>query len=147
MNPFLTVWLHPKQTARDVIDNKSLGIVFLLLAVGSFAALGSGFVGTELNDTFSVGILVLISLFVGPLFGIIMAFIYAGVLYLFGKLFGGTGSYWDVFKAGSLTYIPSLVTGILYYIWMFVSPDSYFGVYETSAFTFIVPLSLSLIHI
>ena len=140
MNPFLTVWLHPKQTARYVIDNKSLGFVFLLVAVGSFAAFGSGFVGTEFNNTLPVAILVLISLFIGPLFGIILTFIYAGVLYLFGKVFGGTGSYWDVFKAGSLTYIPSIVTGIIYYIWMFVSPDSYFGVYETSAFTFIAPI-------
>ena len=140
MNPFLTVWLHPKQTARDVIDNKPLGFVFLLIAIGSFAAFGSGFFNTGINDTLSVAVLVLLSLFIGPLFGIILTFIYAGVLYLFGKVFGGTGSYWDVFKAGSLTYIPSLATGILYYIWMFLSPDTYFGVYETSAFSFIVPI-------
>ncbi|MGM9949982.1 MAG: Yip1 family protein [Lysinibacillus sp.] len=140
MNPFLTVWLHPKQTARHVIDNKSLGFVFLLIAVGSFAAFGSGYVNTDFNNTFSVAILVLIALFIGPLLGITLTFIYAGVLYLFGKVFGGTGSYWDVFKACSLTYIPSLATGILYYIWMFLSPGSYFSVYETSAFSFIVPI-------
>ncbi len=140
MNPFLTVWLHPKQTARDMIDNKPLWFVFLLIAIGSFAAFGSGYINSEFNDTMSIAILVFISLFIGPIFGIIMMFIYGGVLYLCGKLLRGTGSFWDVFKAGSLSYIPSLVTGFFYYLWMFLSPESYFSVYETSAFSFIVPL-------
>lgn len=140
LNPFLTVWLHPKQTARDMIDNKPLSFVFLLIAFGSFLALGSGYANTEINNTISVAILVLISLIIGPIIGIIMTFIYSGILYLFGKLLRGTGSFWDVFKAGSLTYIPSLVPGILYYIWMFFAPDSYFSMYETSAFSFILPV-------
>lgn len=140
LNPFLTVWMHPKQTARDMIDNKPLGFIFLLIAIGSFAAFGGGYVNSELDESMSVSILVLLSLFLGPLVGILMMFIYSGILLLFGRMLQGTGSFWDVFKAGSLTYIPSIVTGLLYYIWMIFSPDSYFSVYETSAFSVIVPL-------
>ncbi len=140
LNPFLTVWMHPKQTARDMIDNKPLGFIFLLIAIGSFAAFGGGYVNSELDESLSVSILVLLSLFLGPLVGILIMFIYSGILLLFGRMLQGTGSFWDVFKAGSLTYIPSIVTGLLYYIWMIFSPDSYFSVYETSAFSVIVPL-------
>lgn len=140
MNPFLTVWLQPRQTARDMIDNKPLWFIFLLIAIGSFSAFGGGYVGSELDTTLPVAVLIAISLFFGPIVGIIMMFFYSGVLFLFGKLLGGTGSFWDVFKAGALTYVPSLVIGIFYYIWMFFAPDSYFNAFETSAFTFVVPL-------
>ena len=140
LNPFLTVWMHPKQTARDMIDNKPLGFIFVLIAIGSFAAFGSGYVNSELDDTLSVPILVILSLFLGPLVGIIIMFIYSGILFLVGKLLRGTGSFWDIFKAGALTYIPSMVTGFFYYIWMVFSPASYFSMYETSAFSIIVPL-------
>lgn len=140
MNPFLTVWLQPRQTARDMIDNKPLWFIFLLIVIGSFGAFGGGYVGSELDTTLSVAVLIAISLFLGPITGIIMMFIYSGIIFLFGKLLGGTGSFWDVFKAGSLTYVPSLVIGIFYYIWMFFAPESYFNAFETSAFSIIVPL-------
>ena len=75
MNPFLTVWLQPRQTARDMIDNKPLWFIFLLIVIGSFGAFGGGYVGSELDTTLSVAVLIAISLFLGPITGIIMMFI------------------------------------------------------------------------
>ena len=125
MNPFLSVWLHPKQTARYVIEHKSIMYVFMLILLGYIGSAFSAFMDSELYPDFSYVWIFLIAIILGPIFGIIMMFITSGIIFLVSKLLKGTGSFWDVFKAASLSCIPSIFAGPFYILWMFVSPESF----------------------
>ncbi|MGE7674886.1 hypothetical protein ACQKMV_15110 [Lysinibacillus sp. NPDC094403] len=42
VNPFLSIWLHPKKTARYMIEEKSIGFAILLMSIG--------YIGVTLSD-------------------------------------------------------------------------------------------------
>ena len=140
MNPFLSVWLHPKQTARYVIEHKTIVYALMLVVIGYIASGFSGFMNSELYPDFSYVWIFLISIILGPILGIIMMFIASGIVFLIGKLLKGTGSFWDVFKASSLSSIPAIFTGPFYILWMFVSPESFFFEDGVSAIAVIVSI-------
>ena len=133
MNPFLSVWLHPRQTARYVIEQKSLFYVIMLIILGLIAGGFSGLVDSQFYPDFSYVWIFLISIILVPIVGTIFMFITTAIIFLVGKLLKGTGSFWDVFKALSLSSIPAIYTGPLYILWMFVSPESFFFKNEMSA--------------
>ena len=143
MNPFLSVWLHPKQTARYVIEHKSIMYVFMLILLGYIASAFSAFIDSALYPDFSYVWIFLIAIILGPIFGIIMMFITSGIIFLVGKLLKGTGSFWDVFKAASLSCIPAIFVGPFYILWMFVSPESFF--FEGGASTIATIVSIIMI--
>lgn len=120
LNPFLSAWFHPKQTARYMIDAKSIGYAILVLSIGY---IGSLLAGVTANDLPIWGI-VLICLILSPIVGTISTAISAGIFLLFGKLFKGTGAFSDLFKALSLNAIPFIVLIPFYIILLIVSPES-----------------------
>ena len=120
MNPFLSVWLHPKQTARYVIEQKSLLYVITITILGYIAAGFSGLRDSALYPNFSYVWIFLISIILVPIIGFIFTLITTGIVFIVGKLLNGTGSFWDVFKAYSLTSIPAIYTGPFYILALFV---------------------------
>ena len=84
MNPFLSVWLHPKQTARYVIEHKTIVYALMLVVIGYIASGFSGFMNSELYPDFSYVWIFLISIILGPILGIIMMFIASGIVFLIG---------------------------------------------------------------
>ena len=126
LNPFLSAWLHPKQTTRYMINEKSIGFAILILSIGYIGSLMSGLIDSELFPDLSPWILALLCIIFAPIVGIIGTAISALVTWLFGKLFKGTGTYSDLFKGLSLTAVPYIVLIPLYIIWLVTSPDSLF---------------------
>lgn len=124
LNPFTSVWLHPKQTAAYMMEHKSMGYAILLFALGFIGALFSGLIDSEIYPGMAVWLISLLAIIVFPIIGIIIAFIHTGILLLFGKLFKGTATYQGMFKSLSLTSIPSVVLIPFYLIWLFTSPES-----------------------
>ncbi len=47
MNPFISVWLHPKQTARYMINEKSIGFAILIMSIGYIGSIMSGLTDSE----------------------------------------------------------------------------------------------------
>ena len=140
MNPFLSVWLHPKKTARYVIEHKTIVYALTLVILGYIASGFSAFIDTALYPDFSYVWIFLITITLGPILGLIMIFITSGIVFLIGKLLKGTGSFWDVFKAYSLSSIPAIFTGPFYILWMYVSPESFFFEDGISAIAVIVSI-------
>ncbi len=124
LNPFLSVWMHPKQTTRYMINEKSIGFAILVLSIGYIGSLMSGLIDSEFLPDFSPWLLVLLCVIFAPIAGMIGTAISALISWLFGKLFKGTGTYSDLFKGLSLTAIPYIVLIPLYIIWLVTSPDS-----------------------
>lgn len=124
LNPFLSVWLHPKQTARYMIDEKTTGYAILILSIGYIGSLLSGLIDREFIPDFSPWILLLLCVIFAPIAGIIGTGFSALLTWLFGKLFKGTGTFSDLFRSLSLTTIPFIVLIPFYIIWLITSPES-----------------------
>lgn len=120
VNPFTAVWLHPKRTARYMIDAKSIGYAIFILSIGYIGSLLSGVMGTGL----SVWGILLLCLVLAPIVGLIGTSISALITLLVGKLFKGAGTFSELFKALSLTAIPFIVLIPFYLIWLFISPET-----------------------
>ncbi|KOP80511.1 hypothetical protein AMS59_03765 [Lysinibacillus sp. FJAT-14745] len=124
VNPFLSIWLHPKQTTRYMIEEKSIGFAILLMSIGYIGVTLSDLIDKISLIQWSPWLIALICVIVSPISGIIGTAFVALIAWLFGKLFKGTGTYSHLFKGLSLTAIPFIVLIPFYLIWLFTSPES-----------------------
>ncbi|MGY3188555.1 Yip1 family protein [Lysinibacillus sp. TE18511] len=123
LNPFLSAWIHPKQTARYMIDEKSIGFAILIMSIGYIGSTLSGLIDPEFSD-FSPWLMALLCVIFAPIAGIIGTCLSTLIFWLFGKIFKGTGTFSDLFKGLSLTAIPYIVLIPLYLIWLITSPET-----------------------
>jgi len=124
VNPFLSTWMHPKQTARYMIDAKSIGYAILIMSIGYIGSLLSGLIDSNFLLDVSPWIIVLFCVILAPIAAIVGTGFSSLILWLFGKLFKGTATYPELFKALSLTAIPFIAVIPFYVIWLFTSPES-----------------------
>lgn len=124
VNPFLSIWLHPKQTTRYMIEEKSIGFAILLMSIGYIGVTLSDLIDRISFIDWSPWLIVLLCVILSPISGIIGTAFAALVTWLFGKLFKGTAKYSQLFKGLSLTAIPFIVLIPFYLIWLFTSPES-----------------------
>lgn len=145
LNPFLSVWLHPKKTARYVIENKGFPFALLMVAVSYIGVFCSSLIDTELYPLLPLWGILLLLLILSPIFGIISNAIYALIVWPMGKLFNGVGTYQDLFKGLSLIAIPYIVLIPFYIIWMFTDPYSLF--YSDMEGSLVLPIITLLITV
>lgn len=124
VNPFLSTWMHPKQTARYMIDAKSIGYAILIMSIGYIGSLLSGLIDSNFLLDVSPWIIVLFCVILAPIAAIVGTAFSSLILWLFGKLFKGTATYSELFKALSLTAVPFIAVIPFYVIWLFTSPES-----------------------
>jgi len=124
VNPFLSTWMHPKQTARYMIDVKSIGYAILIMSIGYIGSLLSGLIDSNFLLDVSPWIIVLFCVILAPIAAILGTAFSSLIVWLFGKLFKGTATYSELFKALSLTAIPFIAVIPFYVIWLFTSPES-----------------------
>ncbi len=126
MNPFISIWSHPKQTARYVIENKTILYSLFIVLIGSMASGLTMFQDAGTYPDVPYFWILLTVLFGAPILNFIVYFISAGISFLIGKLLKGKGSFTEVLQAVSLTYIPQLYLLPFYIIWLLLFTESYF---------------------
>ncbi|MFC5559962.1 Yip1 family protein [Ureibacillus thermophilus] len=142
MNPFITIWRHPKKTTRYIIKEKNYFYIIIFLSLGYIGSTFTGFIdlGSDV-DFLPLWALVLFTVILSPIFGIIgNAFSALGV-WLIGKIFSGKGTYGQMFKAASLSVWPMIMLIPIYLLWMWVDPDSLFY-FSNSDYSFISIIAL-----
>ncbi|MCJ1908916.1 Yip1 family protein [Planococcus ruber] len=133
LNPFLSVWLNTRNTVRYVIEEKSMVYVFLLiLLTGITSTFVSLYQGTD-DIGIPIGILIVGSAIISPIAVAIGIAIMSGIYLLVGKLFKGTGTYIELFKAVATSMIPQIWLLPLFLILMIVSPDLFFAGSESAS--------------
>lgn len=133
LNPFLSVWLNTRNTVRYVIEEKSMVYVFLLiLLAGVTSTFVSMYQGAD-DIMIPFGILIVGSSIISPIAVAIGIAIMSGLYLLVGKLFKGTGTYIELFKAVATSMIPQIWLLPLFIILTIVSPDSFFGSTEPAS--------------
>lgn len=134
VNPYFSVWLHPKRTTRYILQNKSFFFTMIIISVGFIGILLSLLVDSELYPTLPIWGIILLIIVLSPILGLLSNSLFALELWLIGKLFKGIGEYKDIFKAISLFNIPYVFMIPFYLIWLFIEPISLFYDYENGMF-------------
>ena len=124
VNPFLSTWMHPKQTARYMINAKSIGYAIFVMFIGYIGSLLTGLIDSNFLLDVSPWIIMLICVILAPIAAIVGTAFSSLIFWLFGKLFKGTATYSQMFKAFSLTAVPFIAVIPFYVIWLFTSPES-----------------------
>lgn len=124
LNPFTDIWLRTRETVRFVIEQKSFKFIILLIVLTGFA---SGLIGMMNERSFEMApwAAILQALVTGPIGSAFGYFLGAAVLVLVGRLFKGTATYQDMFKALATAQIPQIWLLPLLIIWLLASPDTF----------------------
>ncbi|MGE7921648.1 Yip1 family protein [Viridibacillus arvi] len=125
LHPFFSIWLHPKKTARYILDHKGLGYAIIFILLGGMASVLFSAMDSESLDLPTWAIL-LICLIGGPFIGLFSSAIGAGVFLLIGKLFKGKATYKEMFKVMGLPSIPHIWLAPILLLWMAFSPETFF---------------------
>lgn len=124
VNPFLSTWMHPKQTARYMIDAKSIGYAILVMSIAYIGAMLTGLIDSNFLLDVSPWIIVLFCVILAPISAIIGTAFSTLILWLVGKLFKGSATFSEMFKGLSLAGVPFIALIPFYLIWLFTSPES-----------------------
>lgn len=101
LNPWLSIWAHPKITMRHILDNYPTRFVHLLAIGGAFTRV----VSFALNwYTWWITALIWISLSIFT--GLFILYVFGGLLKWTGNWLGGKGSYQDVRASIAWAQIP-----------------------------------------
>lgn len=155
MNIFRTIWKNPRAVMREILDNRSFLIPFVILYFGSvgvglfslYDSQGmdlSSEIYTDMDmamEPFEIPIWfsLIIAIVISPIFYFISNIIYSFFTMLFGKwLFKGTGTFKDLLKVNSAAYLPFTVVIPIVGVWLIISPDSFLDARNMGIFGLIV---------
>ncbi|MDN5710313.1 MAG: YIP1 family protein [Planococcus sp. (in: firmicutes)] len=124
LNPFTDIWLRTRETVRFVIERKSFKFIILLIVLTGFA---SGLIGmmNERSSDMAPWAAILQALVTGPIGSAFGYFLGAAILVLVGRLFKGTATYQEMFKALVTAQIPQIWLLPLLIIWVLASPETF----------------------
>lgn len=133
IQPFFSIWFHPKKTAQFLIDQKNWTYTMGFALLGGIATGISELEDTKLYPSYQTWLLLLACIIAGPFIGAVSVSIGTAVTWLVGKIFGGKGSFEDILKVISVSSIPSIAITPFLIVWMANSPQTFFDTnYETS---------------
>lgn len=113
-NPWLQIWLHPKQTIAQMDEKFNFLTYLLIWFLGLHIALN--FAQEVHSGNFkSLGFILGISLVRAIFYGAVVWFVYSALAYWIGKLFGGTGTWRKMRHAMAWAQVPMLGYLILYW--------------------------------
>lgn len=124
LNPLLSVWLHPKKTTRYVLNNKGIGYAIFIICLGYIGSMCTGLIDAQLYPMIPLWGIFLLLIFLSPIIGLLSNAFNALLIWLFGKMFKGTGTYKEIFQSTALICIPFIVLIPFYFIWLFTNPNS-----------------------
>lgn len=114
LNPWFSMWLHPRRTIRQIVETDPERLVLLLAAIGGIV---QGFVNAESKssgDKMSPTSVLLVSLIVGPLMGVIGLWLSGLLLRWTGGWLGGQADARRVRTAVAWSNVPMVWSLLLW---------------------------------
>lgn len=113
-NPFLNIWIRPRGTIRQIVDNDPDKYVIILATIsGVYQSLDRA-AKRSFGDDMSLVAIILISLFIGALGGILSLYIGGALFRWSGSLFGGTADSTHVRAALAWSSVPDIVLLVIF---------------------------------
>jgi len=124
-SPWLTMWLSPRKTIREIVNIPSRGKLFMLAYL---TALNSCFIA---NYTLSAGGVffspqyLTAALILSPVIGYLLFFFNSSLFYFSGKILRGKANFFQLFRSIAWASVPSVIGFAfwsIFYLWMYLSP-------------------------
>jgi hypothetical protein len=113
LDPWLSMWVRPRATIRQVLDtNPDSQIILLAVLSGIITTFGRA-AGRSLGDQLPFPAVIVVCLALGSVGGVIGLYVGAAVLAWMGRMLGGRGQARDVRAALAWAAIPTIWGGIL----------------------------------
>lgn len=114
INPWTSVWLHPRKTVQYVMNYKTGSFVLFVAVITGIIHFLDQAVSKDLGETLNIGAILLISLIAGPIIGVIALYIGSGIYHVISLLFGGSGTFEESRKAFTVSNIIIIVGGLIW---------------------------------
>ena len=110
VNPWLSVWVHPRKTIRQVIAEEKEGILYTLAAMVGITNSINNAGSSVVNEGATMLWAAIVVLIIGPLAGIFGMFVAAWVLEKTGNWLGGLGTRHELKYAFGWANVPSIIS-------------------------------------
>ncbi len=105
-SPWLSIWVRPRETIREIVQENPNKSIWLLAAVYGFSSLLNLFQSASLGSFFSPAALVIAAAILSPLWGMIWFSIWSWLVARTGKWFKGEGTYSEIRSAFAWSCVP-----------------------------------------
>lgn len=129
-NPWLNIWIHPRDTIRKIVAENSNKGLWILAIIYGFSSLLGMFQSVSLGTHLGAISIFLIALVMSPIWGYLFFSIWAWIIYWTGRLFKGEGTIKDVRATVAWASVPTIVSDLVWIMSMmmfgaalFVTPD------------------------
>lgn len=107
-NPWITIWRHPRQTMRAILDSNPERQVILLTVLGGISQSLDKAMLKNMGDKFPFPLVLALCLIVGSLGGLLSLYLSGFILKWTGGWIGGKGSAREIRAALAWSNIPSI---------------------------------------
>ena len=114
LNPWVAIWTRPRATIRQQVERDPEAWVLALVAVAGVGHLLSDASARSYGDRVDLPTLLVIALLVGPLFGILGAYVGGWLLRWSGRLLGGTARPVEIRAAIAWSGVPYVASMLLW---------------------------------
>lgn len=109
MNPWTSIWLHPRQTIRQIVDSDPKRLVLLLAMSGGLADLLIGAVDAAMaREVFPLKAILIFCLIAGPLMGLMGLYVMGWLYRWVGSWMGGKANTVQIRAAIGWSHVPAL---------------------------------------
>lgn len=127
INPWLSMWMHPRETIQAIISFKpSYHFILLAIIVGWPAAIQLSQI-YAISQSLSLPMILLITVLGSPILGTFGILIFTTVIYLIGKLLGSQASFSETKCAVAWSNIPGIFSVISYAILIAYFKEGWFN--------------------
>ncbi|MCM3637522.1 YIP1 family protein [Sporosarcina luteola] len=114
VNPWTSVWLHPRQTVQYVMDYKNGSFVLMIAAITGVIHFLDQATGNELFENWNIAAVLLVALLAGPVIGVIGLYIASGIYHAFSLMLGGLGTFEETRRAFTVSSIIIVIGGLIW---------------------------------
>jgi len=154
-NPWLSIWCHPRETIRQVIQENPNRSLWVLSFIYGFLSLLNSFQAISIGSMMGMWVVFLAALVLSPFWGYAAFSIWSWVVYQVGKLFKGQGDFSGIRAAFAWSCVPLTVNLVFWFLMMlsfgvafFFSPEEMYPISnQKSAFLILILIGKVVISI
>ncbi|MFC5603442.1 YIP1 family protein [Sporosarcina koreensis] len=114
LNPWASVWLHPRKTVQYVMEYKTGSFVLMIAMVTGIIHFLDQASGNDLFETWNIAAILLVALLAGPIIGVIGLYIASGIYHALSLMLGGMGTSEESRKAFTVSSIIIIIGGLIW---------------------------------
>ena len=113
-NPFISIWTSPRDTIRRIVEHDPEHKVLLITCLAGIANLLGEYSSKSMGDRYEVTTLLILSVILGPIFGVIGLYVGAWLIRLTGKWVGGKASLEHLRTSIAWANVPMIMVLVLF---------------------------------